>query len=564
MTRLVSLVLAASLSLSAQVTFSRLVHADREPQNWLTYSGTNSGQRYSLLTQINQENVKNLELQWVLQTRAPAEPTSKFEATPLVIDGVMYTVEPPNVVVALDAASGKVFWTYDYNPSPASRLCCGRVNRGLAILGNTLFMGTIDGNLIAIDARDGRPLWEKSLGKPEAGYSVTVAPLVVKDKVIAGPAGGEYGINGFLAAYDARSGKEAWRFHTVPSTPDDPGHETWAGDSWKHGGGSIWTTGTFDPSLNLIYWGVGNAGPDWNGTTRAGDNLFTCSLIALDADTGKLKWHYQFTPHDEFDFDSTQVPVMADIDWKGSPRRVILFANRNGFFYVLDRQTGEFLSGTRFVKVTWASGIDSHGRPIRSLSATAKGTLIYPNNQGGTNWYNPAYSPRTGLFYVPSWMDTYSTYTSRPDDYKEGLQYTGGGATHEIPALRPAVTNTRLPDEGYGAIQAIDPQSGAAKWQFKMTDVTDSGVLATASDLVFAGGREGYFYALDARSGAVLWKAMVGGQVSAGPVSYAVNGKQYVSIAAGSVLFTYALRDKGDTSGRGGKEPRGRVASRVH
>ncbi len=357
----------------AQVTFDRLLHADREPQNWLTYSGTNNGQRYSLLTQITPANVKNLELEWVLQTRAPAEPTSKYESTPLVVDGVMYTVQPPNVVVALDAASGRIFWTYAYNPSPAARLCCGRVNRGLAILGNTLFMGTIDGKLIAIDARDGRLVWENySWRHLRLVIRSRSLPWLSKDKVIAGPAGGEYGINGFLAAYDARTGKEAWRFHTVPSTPDDPGHETWAGDSWKHGSGSIWTTGSFDPDLNTIYWGVGNAGPDWNGEVRAGDNLYTCSLVALDADTGKLKWYYQFTPHDEFDFDATQVPVIADIDWKGSPRKVILFANRNGFFYVLDRRTGEFLLGKPFVKVTWATGIDAKGKPVRSLSATLK------------------------------------------------------------------------------------------------------------------------------------------------------------------------------------------------
>jgi alcohol dehydrogenase (cytochrome c) len=529
--------------LFAQVSADRIEHADREPQNWLTYSGSYSGQRYSSLTQITPANVRSLELKWVLQTHAPAEPTSKYEATPLVVDGVMYVVQPPNVVVALDAASGRIFWTYDYAPSPAARLCCGRVNRGLAILGHRLFMGTIDGNLIALDSRDGRLEWKTALGRPEAGYSVTVAPLIVKDKVIAGPAGGEYGINGFVAAYDAATGKEAWRFNTVPSSSSDPGHDTWAGGSWRHGGGSIWTTGTFDPELNTTYWGVGNAGPDWNGQVRAGDNLFTCSLIALDAGTGKLKWHYQFTPHDEFDFDATQVPVLADIDWKGSRRKVVLFANRNGFFYVLDRKTGEFLLGKPFVKVTWAKGIDAKGRPIRALGSTPDGTVIYPNNQGGTNWYNPAFSPRTGLFYVPSWIDTYSTYTSREDDYKEGLQYTGGGATHEIPALRPALTNTRLPEQGTGAIQAIDPQTGEIRWRFPMTDVTDSGVLSTASDLVFAGGREGYFYALDARSGQSLWRATTGGQVSAGPISYSVGGKQYVTIAAGNVLFTYALRD---------------------
>jgi len=540
--RTATLALLLAAALPAQVSFDRILHADREPQNWLTYSGALDGQRYSKLTQITPANAKNLELKWVLQTRTPAEPNSKYEATSLVVDGVMYTVQPPNMVVALDAASGRIFWTHAYTPSPAARLCCGRVNHGLAILGNTLFMGTIDGNLIALDARDGHQIWSTVLGKPEAGYSVTLAPLVVKNMVIAGPAGGEYGISGFLAAYAAETGKEVWRFNTVPK-PGEPGHETWPGDSWMHGSGSIWNTGTYDPDLNVIYWGVGNPGPDWNGEVREGDNLYTSSVIALDADTGNLKWYYQFTPHDEFDFDSTQVPVLADITWQGSPRKVMLFANRNGFFYVLDRVTGKFLLGKPFVKVTWATGIDADGKPIRVGHSTPEGMLVYPNNQGGTNWYNPAYSPRTGLFYIPSWMDTSSINYERREPYKEGNQFNSGVATHDVAALVPARNNKRLPEAGWGAIQAVDPHTGGVKWQFKMTDVTDSGVLATASDVVFAGGREGYFYALDAKTGAVLWKSMVGGQVSAGPVTYAVDGKQYVSSPAGNAVFTFGLRE---------------------
>lgn len=528
-------------TLTAQTPFDRLVNAERDPANWLTYSGTLDGQRYSRLTQITPANAKDLELKWVLQTRAPAEPNSKYEATSLVSNGVLYTVQPPNVVVALDAANGKIFWTYAYNPASSARLCCGRINRGLAILGNTLFMGTIDGNLIALDARDGHTMWTTPVGRPEAGYSVTVAPLIVKDKVIAGPAGGEYGISGFLSAYSAETGKEMWRFNTIPQ-PGEAGHESWENDAWKHGGGSIWTTGSYDPALNLIYWGIGNASPDWNGDVRPGDNLYTSSVIALDADTGKLKWHFQFTPHDEFDFDATQIPVLADVTWQGKPRKVMFFANRNGFFYVLDRQTGEFLLGKPFAKVTWADGLDAKGRPNRVGHSTPEGSLIYPENQGATNWYNPAYSPRTGLFYIPSWLDTHSINTSRVEPYKEGNQYGGGSATHEVPALRPGPTNKRLPEVAYGAIQALDPKTGAIKWQFKMMDVTDSGVLVTASDVVFAGGREGYFYALDARTGAPLWKAMVGGAVSAGPTSYAVEGKQYISIPAGNAIFTFGLR----------------------
>jgi alcohol dehydrogenase (cytochrome c) len=541
--RLLTLLLPGALLLSAQVPFDHIVQADREPQNWLTYSGNLDGTRYSQLAQITPANAKNLELKWVLQSRAPAEAGSKYEATSLVVDGVLYTVQPPNVVVAVDAVSGRIFWTHAYNPAASARLCCGRVNHGLAILGNTLFMGAIDGNLVALDARTGNQLWIAPVGKPEAGYSVTVAPLVVKDKVIAGPAGGEYGISGFLAAYDAATGKEVWRFNTVPH-PGEPGNETWAGQSWVHGGGSIWTTGSYDPALNTLYWGVGNPSPDWNGAVREGDNLYTDSVIALDPDTGKLKWHYQFTPHDEFDFDSTQVPVLADADWQGRPRKLMFWANRNGFFYVLDRVTGEFLLGKPFVKVAWATGIDAKGRPVRVGHSPPEGMVIYPENQGGTNWYNPAYSPRTGLFYIPSWMDTHALVRSRNEEYREGNQYNGGGATHEISPLRASPVNRRLQDSGWGAIQAVDPNTGLVKWQFKMVDVTDSGVLATASDLVFAGSREGYFYALDALTGAVLWKSMTGGQISAGPVTYSVDGKQYVSVPAGNAVFTFGLREQ--------------------
>src|SRR5579872_2838819 len=405
--------LVSIVSLSAQVTFDRILNAGKEPQNWLTYSGGVSSQRYSTLNQITPDNVKNLELQWIFQSRS----LERYEATPLVVDGVMYTVQNPDDVLALDAVTGRIYWTYNYQTSPDARPCCGRLSRGLAILGDTLFIGTIDAHVIALDAKSGKPLWNSQVGDPAKGYAITHAPLIVKDKVIVGMAGGEYGIRGYILALDTKTGKEAWRFYTIPG-PGEPGHESWKGDSWQHGGASVWVTGSYDPDTNLTFWGIGNPGPDWNGAVRAGDNLYTCSVVALDADTGKLKWYYQFTPHDEYDFDATQVPVLADIEWKGSPRKVILFANRNGFFYVLDRRTGEFLLGKPFVKVTWATGIDAKGKPIRSLSSTSEGTLIYPNNQGGTNWYNPAYSPRTGLLYVPSWMDTYSTYTSRADEYK--------------------------------------------------------------------------------------------------------------------------------------------------
>jgi alcohol dehydrogenase (cytochrome c) len=532
------LILAAA-SLSAQVSPDRLLHASDTPQDWLTYSGSYLSQRYSALDQITPGNVGNLEQKWIFQARS----LEKFEATPLVVDGVMYTVQAPNDIVALDAVTGRIFWIYSYSPVPQARLCCGRVNRGLAILGDTLFMGTIDAHIVAVDARTGHLLWNTKVASPEAGYAITHAPLVVKDKVIVGTAGGEYGIRGFLAAYDVHSGKEVWRFNNIPG-PGEKGHETWSGDSWKHGGTSVWMTGSYDPDSNLTYWGIGNPGPDWNADMRLGDNLYSDCVVALDADSGKLKWYFQFTPHDDFDFDSVQVPVLADLDWNGARRRVMLWANRNGFFYVLDRTTGEFLRGAPFAKVTWAKGLDEKGRPMRAanMAPTADGTLIYPGNQGATNWYSPSYSPHTGLFYIPTWDNYYSVYVKEKIEFNEGRLFAGPLPKSPVPLIRPPQIVNRKEEDGYGAIRAFDPQTGERKWEYKMTDVTDSGILTTASDILFAGGREGYFMAMNARNGELLWKAVVGGQVSAGPVSYSVSGKQYVAISAGNSLFVYALR----------------------
>jgi alcohol dehydrogenase (cytochrome c) len=412
-------------------------------------------------------------------------------------------------------------------------------------------MGTIDAHLVAIDAKNGKPLWDTVVAKPEAGYAITHSPLIVKDKVIVGTAGGEYGIRGFIAAYNVRTGKEAWRFYTIPG-PGEPGHETWAGDSWKTGGASIWMTGSYDPEANLTYWGVGNPGPDYNGDLRKGDNLYSDSVVALDADTGKLKWYYQFSPHDEFDYDSVQVPVLADIAWRENngqtrPRKLMLWANRNGLFYALDRTTGEFLKGTPFVEVTWMNGFDEKGRPMRvpGKVATPEGTLISPGNHGGTNWNNPAFSPRTGLFYVGAWAGYSSVFKKEDDEYAEGRRYVGGGQRSAIVAGATAPvspTNTRKESEGYGTIRALDAITGERKWEFKMNEVTDAGILTTASDLLFSGGREGYFFALDARNGSLLWKVAVGGNVASGPMTYSVGGRQYVTVAAGVSLFTFALR----------------------
>ena len=532
--------LAAAMhgALWAQVSFDRILGAGSEPQNWLTYSGSTMSQRYTTLTQITPENVKNLELQWMFQARS----LEKFEATPLVVDGILYTVQAPNTVVALDAVTGRVFWNYPYVPAREARPCCGQVNRGLAILGDTLFMGTIDAHLIALDAKSGKPIWNVAVAKAGAGYALTHAPLVIKDKVIVGTAGGEYGIRGFIAAYDVKTGKEAWRFYTIPGK-GEPGNDTWKGDSWEHGGASIWVTGSYDPALNLTYWGIGNPGPDWNGDTRDGDNLYSDCVVALDPDTGKLKWYFQFTPHDTLDYDAVQVPVLADMEWKGQPRKVMLWANRNGFYYVLDRTTGQFLTGKPFSTVNWAKGLDEAGRPMKvnGMEPTVAGQQVYPGVQGATNWYSPSYSPRTGLFYIPSWDKYSSVFVKVPTEYTEGRRYVGTSPRSVI-GLTGAATNQRKEEEGYGAVRAIDPKTGEQKWEFKMLDVTDAGILTTASDLLFSGGREGYFYALDGRSGELLWKANVGGAVASGPISYAVNGKQYIAVSAGSSLLVYALK----------------------
>jgi alcohol dehydrogenase (cytochrome c) len=525
--------------LPAQVSFDRLLGAAKEPQNWLTYSGNLNSQRYSGLTQITPANVKNMEQQWMFQARS----LEKFEATPLVVDGVMYTVQAPNDVVALDAVTGRIFWMYSYTPVKDARPCCGRVNRGVALLGDTLFMGTIDARLIAIDAKNGKPLWNIEVGDPASGYAITHAPLIVKDKVIVGVAGGEYGIRGYIAAYDVKTGNEVWRFYTIPGK-GEPGNETWAGDSWEHGGASIWVTGSYDPQLNLTYWGVGNPGPDWNGDARKGDNLYSDCVVALDADTGKLKWYYQFSPHDEFDYDSVQVPVLVDADWQGRPRKLMMWANRNGLFYVIDRASGQFLLGKPFAKVTWMNGFDERGRPMKVPSAESnrEGTLVFPGNQGATNWYNPSYSPRTGLFYIPTWDDYSSLFVKQDAEYTKGQTYGGGGPRNTTAPITTGPFNYRKEGEQYGAIRAMDPKTGEKKWEFRMDDVTDAGVLTTASDLLFSGGREGYFFALDARNGSLLWKTVVGGRVASGPMTYSVNGRQYVAVSAGNALFVYALR----------------------
>jgi alcohol dehydrogenase (cytochrome c) len=393
----------------------------------------------------------------------------------------------------------------------------------------------------------------------QAGYSITMSPLIVKDKVVVGVGGGELGIRGFIAAYEAASGKEVWRFNTIPG-PGEPGHETWEAcppnprtycdpDAWKHGGGSVWMTGSYDPDLNLTFWGVGNAGPDWNPDQRPGDNLYTNSVVALDADTGRLKWHFQFTPHDGYDYDAVQVPVLADLDLYGRTVKAMMWANRNGYFYVLDRTTGKFQVGKPFVKVNWASRLDEIGRPVQTPQPD--GMPTYPGNQGGTNWYPPAFSPRTGLIYFSAWEDYATIFGKVPAQYQEGRNFGGGNnrslgpvpGAPAVPVLRRGPINNWTEAVAHGAIVAIDPKTGDRKWKFDMTDVSDSGLLTTASDVLFTGGREGYFQALDARTGTLLWKASLGGQIVTAPITYQVDGKQYVATIAGQALVAFGLKE---------------------
>ena len=515
--------------LAAQVPFERLEAAAEQPADWLTYSGTYFSQRYSELDQVTPDNVGDLQLQWVYQTPV----FGPWQSTPLVVDGIMYLTQRPNDVVALDARTGRVFWTYQYPTPPDHRACCGSNNRGVAILDDRLFMATLDAHVVALDATTGAPLWDVELADKELAYSFTLAPLAVNDKVIVGTAGGDRGIRGFISALDAATGEEVWRFYTIPG-PGEPGHETWEPcppnpvtycdpEAWMHGGASVWLTGSYDPELNLTYWGIGNPGPDFYREQRPGDNLYSDSVVALDADTGELRWYFQFTPDDPYDYDAVQIPVLADIERNGVPFQVMLWANRNGFYYVLDRATGRFLTGQPFVRVNWAEGLDDSGRPVETPQPPGEPT--YPGVQGGTNWYSPSYSPRTELMYIPAWEDYASIFIGEPQEYEPGGSFIGGRPrtfnpvpdAPIVPGLTRGPINTWTDEAARGAVVAVDALTGDRQWTFEMTDVISSGILTTATDLLFTGARSGYFQALDARTGDLLWRAALGGQIVNGP-----------------------------------------------
>jgi len=513
------------------VTWERLVNAEEEPQNWLMYSGTFDSKRHSRLDQVHNRNVNRLELKWTHQLSA----LDRAETTPLVVDGVMFITEAPSNVLAVDAATGRPYWRYEHELPEDLRICCGRNNRGVAILGDTLYMSTLDAHLAAIDARTGNLLWASEAADYRSGYSKTAAPLIVKDKVVTGIAGGEFGIRGFLDAYNASTGTRDWRTYTIPG-PDNPDNQSWSGDSWRTGGSPTWITGSYDPELDLVYWGTGNPGPDYNGDVRIGDNLYADSALALDGDTGDLNWYFQFTPHDVHDWDAIQIPVLADLEVDGRVRKVMMWANRNAFFYVIDRETGEYLSGTPFARQTWAEGLDENGRPIRRPNTfpTPEGTLVAPDASGGTNWQSPTYSPRTELFYVMA-FDGEAEFYIRDEEYIDGERFTGGGQQRMLPI-----------DKYTSAVRAIDPRTGNRRWEYQVRPQTWSGLLSTAGDIVFGGTIDGYFYALDAVSGQELWHISLGAEVRAAPMTYAVDGQQYVTIAAGNVVYTFGLIEEVD------------------
>jgi PQQ-dependent dehydrogenase (methanol/ethanol family) len=527
---------ATAPPLPGGVTYERLRNASAEPHNWLMYWGNYQGTHFSPLTSIDTSNVARLRAAW--STPVPGDTVS--ESTPLVVDGVMYGTSggSPRTVTAIDARTGRTIWRFSRPQKVRNPGETDVVNRGVAILGHRLFVGTNDAALLCLDARTGLLLWEVQVADTMEGFNITSPPLIVKDKIIVGHAGGEYALRGFLDAYDV-SGRRLWRFYTIPG-PGEFGNDSWKGDSWKTGGGGTWLTGTYDPELDTVYWPIGNPAAMTDRSVRGdGDNLFTDSVVALDPDTGQRKWHYQFTPNDGHDWDSTEDMVLVDRVWRGQQRKLLMHADRNGHFYVLDRTTGAFLSGTPFIHQTWNKGFDEKGRPmpIPGSNSSPEGSfLVYPTAGGATNFQSPSYSPITGLFYL-EYSEAGAQYVSAPQVPEKGREYLGRAPGRgPAPARRP---NDPPPNAG---IKAIDPETGKTVWDFKLFQGSlSNGVLATAGGVVFASSRDGNIIALDALTGKVLWHYQTGGNHAAAPISYAIDGRQYVALTAGNVLISFTL-----------------------
>jgi len=519
-----------------EITVQDLLDGFKSPSRWLTYSGEYNGRRHSPLKQITPDNVHRLTPQWTFQTEGV--PLGRgFEATPIVLDGVLYMTGNNNHAWAIDARTGRPFWRHRRElPSGLTYGAGNIVNRGFGALGDRLFMATLDAHLIALDRNTGNVLWDVMLDDFKVGHAATLAPLVVKDKVIVGNSGGDLPTRGFIDAYDAKSGARAWRFYTIPG-PGEPGSDTWpSAEVMTRGGGAAWVTGSYDPELNLIYWGTGNPNPDYYGEDRKGDNLYTTSLVALDTDTGKLRWHYQFSPHDLHDWDSNHVPVLADLPIRGQQRKVVMVANRNGFFYTLDRTTGELLVAKPFTETQWAREIGRDGRPIVlntgvALPGEDLRAKCVPDLRGGTNFNPPSYDAARQLFFVMA-RETCAIYTPQKQELQPGRSFMGGGMK-------------ALPEPNYGALRAIDPTTGERRWEYRFPRPSLAGVTSTAAGLVFAGDNEGNFNAFDARTGKRLWHYPTGSAIWGGAATtYMLDGRQYMLMPSGATLVAFALPER--------------------
>ncbi len=495
--------------------------------DWTSYNGSLSGSRYTDLQQITKTNVAALAPKWTFNFTS----NSNLQTTPIVSNGVMY-VTSANEIYALDAGSGREIWHYQRARTKGLiGNAAGGANRGAAIAGERVFMLTDHAHLVALDKHSGTLLWETEMADWRQNYNATGAPLPVGDLVIAGTSGGDEGVRGFVAAYDQKTGKEVWRWWSTP-LPGEPGSESWQGKGLAHPAGSTWMTGTFDATENTLYWTVGNPGPDMIGDDRLGDNLYTDSVVALDAKTGKLKWHFQFTPHDLWDYDAQETPVLVDAMWQGQPRKLLIQANRNGFFYVLDRSNGKFLSGWQYVKdLNWATGLDATGRPLRvpGMEPTREGKRVCPSLTGGTNWYSTSFNPLTGLYYVQT-DDKCGIFTRVDANWEAGKGYMGG-------SFAPA------PDPAKRLLRAIDIATGKTRWELPETGNAGSfgGVLSTASGLVIFGEDSGALMAADASNGQTLWSFQANARWRTSPMSYQFDNRQYVAIAAGSTVMAFAL-----------------------